>query len=227
MDNEPHCLDLVTDWGLSLYVEARGGHFRLLMDTGSSFDKLLRNARALDMDLLALDAIFISHWHADHYGALPDLLGLLGSDVEVFVPRKPGWLTARQLGRLEVRLVEAREPMEISPGLWSTGDMGGEHALVAALEGRGVVVMTGCSHPGPETVVQRALDMLKGPGHALIGGLHIHSYHEGLRLGRFLSGAGFKLICPCHCTGPEAKRGIIEAFTGTTLQCGVGRRLEL
>ena len=88
--------------------------------------------------------------------------------------------------------------------------------------------MTGCSHPGPREVVRAALAALGGiRPHALIGGFHIFSYHEGAELGRFLSEHGFRLVCPCHCTGLEAKKGIRDAFSGTTLQCGVGRRIEL
>jgi len=222
------------DWGLSLYLEAENG-LRMLMDTGSSFHKLERNARALGLDLTRLDAIFISHWHADHSAALPDLLAHMDRKVPVFAPRRPGWLMrqqlwlrARQLRQASAELVEVREARELLPGFWSTGDLGGEHALMAVLEERGLVILTGCSHPGPREVVRAALAALSGVRpHALIGGFHISSYREGAELGRFLSEHGFRLVCPCHCTGLEAKKGIEDAFSGTTLQCGVGRRIEL
>ena len=180
MDNEPYLPHLVPDWGLSLCLEAREGP-RLLMDTGSSFQKLERNARALGLDLASLDAIFISHWHADHSAALPDLLARYGLEVPVFVPRRPGWLMERQLRRAGAELVVAGGPRELLPGFWSTGDLGGEHALVAVLGERGLVILTGCSHPGPREVVRVALAALGGIGpHALIGGFHIASYRDAL-----------------------------------------------
>ena len=226
LDNEVFLPGLMADWGLSLYLEVEDGP-RVLMDTGSSFQKLVRNAEALGLDLMALDAIFISHWHGDHCGALPDLLALLGRPLDILVPRRPGWTMSRHLFRAGAKLVEAKRPMEFSPGLYSTGDMGGEHALAADLEGLGLLVLTGCSHPGPEVVVQRARTAFNRPVYGLIGGLHISSYREGLELGAFLSRTGVHLLCPCHCTGSLAKRGLQEAFRGQLVQCGVGKRISL
>ena len=227
LDNEPYLLHLKPDWGLSLYVERPGGP-RVLMDTGGSFEKLTYNARALGLDLARLDAIFISHWHGDHCGALPELLASLGRGLPVFVPKRPGWSLARELSKAGAELLEAREPVELLPGFWSTGDLGGEHALVIDVPGLGLVTLSGCSHPGPKRVVEAALAVRPGrPFYALIGGFHIFSLEEGMELGRILSSVGAKLVCPCHCTGLRAKEGIMRSFSGLTLQCGVGRRIEI
>ncbi|MFW5890362.1 MAG: MBL fold metallo-hydrolase, partial [Marinilabiliaceae bacterium] len=51
--------------GLSFLIEAGGE--RILFDTGQS-DLLTRNARALGVDLAAIDAVVISHGHYDHTG---------------------------------------------------------------------------------------------------------------------------------------------------------------
>ncbi len=225
VDNEPYLPGLEQDWGFSAHLEAIGGP-RLLMDTGGTARKLFNNAGALGVDLADLDAIFISHWHGDHCGALPELLRATGRGLRVFAPRRPGWLTTRELLRAGAELIEAREPRELLPGFYSTGDMGGEHALVADVDGLGLVVITGCSHPGPARMVRRALSVFGRRVYGLIGGLHISSYHEGLELGRELSSLGLELVCPCHCTGSRAKRGLLEAFSGSFLQCGTGRKLR-
>lgn len=54
--------------GLSLFVETP--KHRLLMDTGPS-GLLVENARALGVDLSAVDAVVISHGHYDHADGLP------------------------------------------------------------------------------------------------------------------------------------------------------------
>ena len=53
--------------GLSLLVETAGR--RILFDVGPDAT-LLANARALDVDIACVDAVVISHGHADHGGGL-------------------------------------------------------------------------------------------------------------------------------------------------------------
>ena len=225
LDNEPFLPGLRLDWGLSILVEGRGGP-RLLMDTGSSASRLLGNAEELGVDLANLDGIFISHWHGDHCGGLPGLLDITGS-IDVFVPREPGWLMKRELRGKGARLVVLRGPARLVNGFYSTGDLGGEHSLIADVEGLGLAVLTGCSHPGPDLVVRTASSYLRKPVHALIGGFHISSYYEGRKLGTFLAQQGLKVVCPCHCTGSPAKRGLRDVLGDVVLQCGVGMELKL
>jgi len=207
-------------------VEADNG-LRLLMDTGSTADRLLWNAEALGIDLASLNGVFISHWHGDHYGGLSGLLKRYGGGLKVFVPRKPSLTLGREVSRLGAELVEAKRAIELLPGFYSTGDLGGEHALVIALEDIGLVVLTGCSHPGPERMVEAAVENTGERPYALIGGLHISSYGRGAELGRFLNRAGLKLVCPCHCTGLRAREGLRASFTGAFVQCGAGRRIDI
>ena len=143
------------------------------------------------------------------------------------VPRKPGVTAGRERSRLGAERVEAKRVFELLPGFYSTGDLGGEHALVIALEGLGLVVLTGCSHPGPERMVETAVNNMDERPYALIGGLHISSYGRGVELGHFLNRAGLKLVCPCHCTGLRAREGLRASFTGAFVQCGTGRRMDI
>ncbi len=53
--------------GLSFYIETE--HHKLLMDTGAS-DTFLYNAQQLDIDLTAVDSVFLSHGHYDHAGGI-------------------------------------------------------------------------------------------------------------------------------------------------------------
>jgi 7,8-dihydropterin-6-yl-methyl-4-(beta-D-ribofuranosyl)aminobenzene 5'-phosphate synthase len=62
---------LIAEHGLSLVIEADGR--RVLFDTGAS-GLFIRNARRLEVDLLDLDCIVLSHGHSDHTGGLYHLL---------------------------------------------------------------------------------------------------------------------------------------------------------
>lgn len=57
--------------GLSLYINQNGK--RYLLDTGAS-GRFLQNAIDMDIDLMQLDGVIISHNHYDHIGGLKTLL---------------------------------------------------------------------------------------------------------------------------------------------------------
>jgi 7,8-dihydropterin-6-yl-methyl-4-(beta-D-ribofuranosyl)aminobenzene 5'-phosphate synthase len=59
--------------GFSVLVTGRRGQevHTVLFDVGPDADLWLANAQRLGIDLAHIEAIFLSHWHADHSGALP------------------------------------------------------------------------------------------------------------------------------------------------------------
>jgi len=83
MDNRVAREGLRSTWGLSILVEVPS--ITMLFDVGPSFELLLSNAEALSIDLSRVDAVFISHMHADHVGALNGLLAY-NPDVTVYLP---------------------------------------------------------------------------------------------------------------------------------------------
>jgi 7,8-dihydropterin-6-yl-methyl-4-(beta-D-ribofuranosyl)aminobenzene 5'-phosphate synthase len=63
--------NLNAEWGLSIFIEADGA--RILLDVGAS-DLFLTNAARLNVDLLHLDYLILSHGHWDHTWGLDGLL---------------------------------------------------------------------------------------------------------------------------------------------------------
>jgi 7,8-dihydropterin-6-yl-methyl-4-(beta-D-ribofuranosyl)aminobenzene 5'-phosphate synthase len=61
--------------GFSVLVTGRRGHdeHSVLFDVGPYADVWLANAKRLDVDLTKIEAIFLSHWHADHSGGIPEV----------------------------------------------------------------------------------------------------------------------------------------------------------
>ncbi len=181
-DNDAYIKGLKADWGFSCLIE-RSGAPRILFDTGASGSILMSNMEKLGIDPLSIDIVVISHGHWDHTGGLPRFLRE-NKDVKVFVPRSfPPPSTAEHV-------VTVDGPLEVANGIFSTGELSGIEQSLAVEIGDGIAVVTGCSHPGVESILRAASRY--GRPYALLGGLH------GFR--NFNAVQDLGLICPCHCT---------------------------
>jgi 7,8-dihydropterin-6-yl-methyl-4-(beta-D-ribofuranosyl)aminobenzene 5'-phosphate synthase len=106
-----------------------------------------------------------------------------------------------------------------------------ERFMLAHVRGKGLVVITGCSHAGVVNVCRHARELVPDtPFHALIGGLHLVYPNEDLieptitELRQF----GFNVIVPGHCTGWRATHAFLAAFgEGMVDPMAVGSRISL
>ena len=123
--------ELGAEHGWAALVEAGGK--RGLFDTGES-GLVVRNARALGVDLGSLDWIALSHGHYDHTGGLRAVLAQAG-DVTVHAhPEALGEKLVRDLagqwreagmsvGRDEARFECSPEPVALAEGVTLTGEV--------------------------------------------------------------------------------------------------------
>ena len=232
VDNDVWMRGLASSWGLSLYVEIDSGEerHRILMDTSGSFDVLSNNARKLEVSISDVEAVFVSHWHLDHCGALSHVLPLLRQQTPVYVPAKnsSGIKTIREA---EGTPIVCSDPVYLMDGVMSTGEMRGgvsEHSLVINIRDKGLVILSGCAHPGIVNIVKRA-QLVSGVSrvYAVIGGFHISSKREGTYVAEFLHELGVKLVSPCHCTGVNAKEAIADIMKGNCIKNGSGKVLSI
>ena len=228
VDNVVWIRGLASSWGLSLYVEINSGEerHRILMDTSGSSDVLFGNARKLEVDLSIVEAVFVSHWHLDHCGCLSYVLPLLKQQTPVYVPSEnsSGIKTIRDAEGTPIVCSDAVYLME---RVMSTCEMLGdvsEQSLVINLRDKGLVVLSGCAHPGIVNIVKRA-QLVSGVSrvYAVIGGFHISSKREGAYVAEFLHELGVKLVSPCHCTGVNAKDAIAAIMKGNYVKNGSGK----
>jgi len=228
VDNDVLKRGLTSSFGLSLYVEISTERERriILMDTSGSFDTLLKNASKLDVNLSGINAIFISHWHGDHCGSLSHVLPLLRQPTPVYVPSEnsSGIREIKNAGGVP-RVCS--EPVEFMEGVMSTGEIGrgiSEHSLVMNVRNKGLVILTGCAHPGIVSTVKRAQQVsVVSKVYAVIGGFHISSAREGVYVAEFLRELGVKLVSPCHCTGVNAKNAIANVMKDRYVRNGSGK----
>lgn len=222
-DNVAYDPRLQTDWGFSCLVEGPAG--TLLFDTGGKGDILLYNMRALGTDPQAVQAVFLSHAHNDHTGGLADFLAENPRVTVYLLASFPAAIkdTVRRAG---ATLVEVTELQAIGAGAYSTGELGGqirEQAL--ALETpRGLVIITGCAHPGIAALVRQAKTLAEGDVTLALGGFHLRDADAAAIAATIaeLQELGVQSIAPSHCTGDAARRAFAEAFGAAYLESGAG-----
>lgn len=219
-DNNPYDPRLRTAWGFACLVET--SHGVVLFDTGGDGGVLLANLETLGFDPRRIQAVVLSHIHSDHVGGLEALLKL-NDDLIVYVPQSfPEEFVAALGGR--ARVVEVAGRQEIIRGIYSTGELGDkiiEQSLVVETA-RGLVVLTGCAHPGVTQIVRRAAE--QGMVHLVMGGFHLAgaSPAEVQEVIDELEALGVEKVAPCHCTGTDAIASFAEAFGPDFIQAGVG-----
>jgi len=201
VDNRAVRHGLRTSWGLSIYAETPS--VRILFDTGDDPMILEYNAKALGIDLSNINAVVISHGHADHTGGLV-LVAEYRPGVRVYYPSHAGledYVVGLGLTPCPVSLttkvtkeVYVMSEMRASFGLWELG-------LVIRI-GRKLVLICGCSHPGVDKMAERALEDIGGDLYMVIGGLHMPSSKA---LDRLIE-LGVQEIYPLHCSGYDTIR---------------------
>ena len=227
-DNNEHAPRLETAWGFSCLVA--GLEKTILFDTGGSSTLLLSNMRELDIDPAQVDAVVISHVHGDHVGGLAGFLEE-NHRVTAYLPRSfPDHIrdTVRDSG---AELVEVHAPLNICRGAWSTGELGTgikeQPLLVQTPEG--IVLITGCAHPGIVNIVRHAKEQLNADIYMALGGFHLAGADaERIRdVVRETQELGVQAIAPCHCSGDLARELFKEAYGENYYAAGVGWQLRL
>jgi 7,8-dihydropterin-6-yl-methyl-4-(beta-D-ribofuranosyl)aminobenzene 5'-phosphate synthase len=227
-NNLPFASGLETAWGFAAVIQ--GTEQTLLFDTGGDGDLLLGNMKRMGIDLGEIDAVFLSHFHGDHTRGLDRFLQR-NPNVTVFMPASfPGGFQAstRESGARVVPIVASRKLFE---GAYSSGPMGRgpeEQALILDTD-RGLVIMTGCAHPGIVDIVRQAKRRHGKTVRLLLGGFHLLRQpvpRIRATIGE-LKALGVAQVAPSHCTGDRATALFRNAWGEDFLEGGCGAVIEI
>jgi 7,8-dihydropterin-6-yl-methyl-4-(beta-D-ribofuranosyl)aminobenzene 5'-phosphate synthase len=201
----------------------------LLFDTGGDGPRLLSNMERMGLDVGRIKSVVLSHPHGDHTGGLAGLLAV-NKEITVYLPRSFPVRFKEQV-KAHARVVEVHELMEIAEGVYTTGELGRglvEQAL-ALVTNQGLVVITGCAHPGIVGMLHRA-KQIGGKGiYLAIGGFHLSVVRREAVKGVIADfrRLGVQKVAPCHCTGDRAMEMFAAEYGKNFIEVGVGMVLDI
>jgi 7,8-dihydropterin-6-yl-methyl-4-(beta-D-ribofuranosyl)aminobenzene 5'-phosphate synthase len=226
-DNQVFNQQLGSAWGFSALIQY--GRNTLLFDTGGDGQLLLQNMQNLGIDLLDIKSVVLSHAHEDHTGGLIALLEAGAKPVVYLLPSFPTSFKRRV--EQYTNFMEVSPGQQLGEGIWTTGEIGGaipEQALVIQTT-QGLVVITGCAHPGIIAIIEKVQESHNEPVYLAIGGFHLvdKSEEEISAIIQDFRWLKVDQVAPCHCTGESAITKFAEEYGNNFIQVGVGAILHM
>jgi 7,8-dihydropterin-6-yl-methyl-4-(beta-D-ribofuranosyl)aminobenzene 5'-phosphate synthase len=219
---------LKAEWGFSCFIS--GTQKTILFDTGGDGLTLLSNIKKLKITPEQVELIFLSHIHGDHTGGLLEFLKK-NNKAKIFLPHSFPSLFKKEITALGTPYIEVKEPTEICQSVFSTGELGTsiqEQSLIIET-GKGLVIITGCAHPGIVSIVKKAKELVNRNVYMVLGGFHLLGSSkeeiEGI-VGEFRK-MGVEKVAPCHCSGDKTRELFQQENKEDFISGGVGKLIEI
>ena len=221
--------DLTTAWGFGCVI--RTAKEDILFDTGGDSSILLSNMEKMNISPEDIDIVVISHIHGDHVGGLTGFLERNGN-VKVYIPASFPDSWGKKIESYGADYQDVSGPMQISDNVYTTGEMGTwikEQSLVLNTR-EGLVVITGCAHPGIVNIVRRAEQMLPDKDvYLVMGGFHLSgaSDSELRSIIRAFRDIGVQKVAPSHCSGDRCRGLFEEEYKEHYIEGGAGKTIKV
>jgi 7,8-dihydropterin-6-yl-methyl-4-(beta-D-ribofuranosyl)aminobenzene 5'-phosphate synthase len=227
-NNVPHTPGCVCQWGFSCLI--RGTEKTILFDTGGDGRVLLANMERLGVDPGEIDCVVLSHSHGDHTGGVNELLPRL-KPVRWYIPADFSARFHKTLEKAGHTVIPVGGPVQICAAVFSTGELGSgikEQSLIVETEA-GLVVITGCAHPGIVQITATAGKQREQKVHLILGGFHLGSTSESriAEIVEQLRALGVEKVAPSHCSGDRAMRLFADTWKANYLSSGCGARITV
>jgi len=227
-DNYTKSDGLASDWGFSLIIS--GLKSVILFDTGEKPDIFEPNFRKMNLDASRVDFLVLSHEHGDHIGGIPGFVRMK-KHIPVIIPESFSVGFKNELVRSELEPVLVNTPALICENLYSSGEFAGpipEQALVLNTS-KGLVVMTGCSHPGIVEMLKEIKSAFNKNIYMVFGGFHLldKSDKETENIIAEMKALGVVKCGPAHCTGDKQIKMFKDSFGANFIELGVGSSIVI
>jgi len=227
-DNYDFKENLKTNWGFSCVIKT--AEKIVLFDTGGDAQTLLGNMNKMGIEPGEIDLVVLSHIHGDHVGGLSGFLEK-NHQVKVYGPKSFPSSFREEVKASGADFVDVDGAIKIEEGVYSTGELGTgikEQSLILDTE-KGLIVVTGCSHPGIVRIVEEAKKQHGKNIYLVIGGWHLGgaSDNELQEIINSFRKLGVKQVAPCHCSGDRTRELFKEEYGDNFITNGVGKIIEI
>lgn len=262
-------LPFKNEHGLSIWIESPAG--KVLFDTGSSGSALIHNLRCLNLNPAELDAVVLSHAHQDHTGGLLTLLPHLPQGTPLYAhptlfeghysdhgrgPEHTDLQTLAVQALAQVTLRLSKQPQEIVPGIWTTGEIterpypegrSAHHTMLVdekhvpepyaddlslVIESsQGLFLLCGCCHAGLRNTLAHVHCHWKQPVIGFGGGTHLlGASPERIRqtVEALTAAREPEMVWLGHCSGVSFIRAMQSAVGEEHFRrCSIGTEIQL
>jgi len=225
-DNRIYDKKLDICWGFSCLINEN-----LLFDTGESEKVLLGNMQKLNIPAKNISTVIISHDHYDHTGGLAGLLRE-NPKIKVYGLSKFSSSFKKKVKNSGAELIEKNKFTQIMPDIYLTGEMAtyygnnplSEESLIIRAN-PGLVIITGCSHPGIIKIIEKVKKNLPEPIYLVVGGFHLMDKDERLVdiIVKKFCELEVSKVAPTHCTGDKPIEMFKKEYKENFIEAGAGK----
>jgi len=220
---------LTTAWGFGCVI--RTPQEDILFDTGGDSSILLSNMEKMSINPADIDIVVISHIHGDHVGGLDGFLERNGK-VRVYIPASFPDSLREKIKSRGAEYQDVTGSMKICDNVYTTGEMGTsikEQSLVLNTK-EGLVVITGCAHPGVVNIAEKARQILPDKSiYLVMGGFHLSGASDS-QLKTIIKGLrdlGVQRVAPSHCSGDRCRELFRQEYGEDYIEGGAGKIIAL
>jgi len=220
----------IKHWGLSILID-----HDILFDTFGKPDYVLKQLKRFNIDLNKIRHIVISHDDWDHVTGLWKILER-NQDVTVYIcPHFKPEIKAK-MKRYRARIVEVEGVSNVRDNIYLSGELTGKRhdsdiseQYMGIKTSKGLVVLTGCAHPGIIEIVQHAKATFDTNVCLIIGGFHLkdHAAKEAHDIILKLKVLGVNQVMSFHCTGRIAQELFTKEYGQSCIMANECQTIEI
>jgi len=216
------------DWGFSVLVD--GSDKKILFDTGTKPGIFESNLHKIGLDPSGIDLLVVSHEHLDHTGGITALVKMQ-TGIPVIMPVSLSETFKKRMVNLGLKPVMAEAPSEICRDIYTSGefDYGIPEAALVIDTKKGLVVLTGCAHPGIVNMLTRIRKDFNKDIYLVCGGFHLmnKSEAETKAIIREMKNLGVEKCGATHCTGTKQIDIFRNSFGENFVELGTGNKVVI